>query len=642
MNENEFLCASSPFSHQNIDLPQCDGLNSSEMVRLKHSLKKFSLLILWVVFFLGLFLIITVDVDEIHQNLVNIVPKIKPTCKDWHDYKAIVLEEQRSGPGEHGDLVELTDSFEINLNEKFYNETGFSVVVSDKISVNRSILDARPSECKSLRYLKKLPKVSVIIIFHNEVKSILLRTVHSVINRTPPELLQEIILVNDNSTENELYEPLQQYVKINFPRKVKIKNLNERKGLIVTRLEGARIATGEVLVFFDSHIEVGINWLPPLLDPIARNRRLATVPVIDDFDSRTFQIYKNEAYGSRGGIDWMLIYRSFERYLPEDVDPIKPFPIPVMLGCAFAIDRKFFLDELRGYDEGFKIWNGENYELSFKLWLCADGLFEVPCSRVTHSFRLINPSRVRKDDFVGRNFKRLVEVWFDEYKDVVYAWDPNRYKKIDAGDLTKQIEIRQRLNCKPFRYFINEIAPDIFTRYPTVQKTPVFASGQIRSLKYEDVCVDTFFRGEFDSIGLYYCNELDDAGMPPQSQFFRLNFMKGIVYGYLEYCLDSYKMSMPQCSNLEYGNQYWRYDHIHHLLINGEDNGIKCLTGNFDNQTMSLMDCDVNSPDQKWSFTYVNETALNDWKNIYGYKKFVYGDEDINYKMMMPLNYSTC
>ncbi|KAG8538789.1 hypothetical protein GDO81_022080, partial [Engystomops pustulosus] len=86
-----------------------------------------------------------------------------------------------------------------------------------------------------------LPHTSIIMCFVDEVWSTLIRSVFSVLNRSPPHLVKEIILVDDSSTKAYLKDNLDNFMK-KFP-KVRILHLKERHGLIRARLAGANIAT---------------------------------------------------------------------------------------------------------------------------------------------------------------------------------------------------------------------------------------------------------------------------------------------------------------------------------------------------------------------------------------------------------------
>jgi len=66
--------------------------------------------------------------------------------KDWHDYEFINYEASRRGPGEQGEPHELTDAADIARNEDILNNEGLYGVVSDQISVNRSLPDPRMPE----------------------------------------------------------------------------------------------------------------------------------------------------------------------------------------------------------------------------------------------------------------------------------------------------------------------------------------------------------------------------------------------------------------------------------------------------------------------------------------------------------------
>ena len=47
------------------------------------------------------------------------------------------------------------------------------------------------------------PSVSVVIVFHNEGWSPLMRTVHNVINTTPKQYLHEVVMIDDGSMKGK-------------------------------------------------------------------------------------------------------------------------------------------------------------------------------------------------------------------------------------------------------------------------------------------------------------------------------------------------------------------------------------------------------------------------------------------------------
>lgn len=65
------------------------------------------------------------------------------SLKDWHDHEFMAYEASREGPGENGTAVFLTEPNEIKLNDELREVEGLNVLISDKISVNRSLPDVR-------------------------------------------------------------------------------------------------------------------------------------------------------------------------------------------------------------------------------------------------------------------------------------------------------------------------------------------------------------------------------------------------------------------------------------------------------------------------------------------------------------------
>ncbi|RMB92560.1 hypothetical protein DUI87_31014 [Hirundo rustica rustica] len=286
--------------------------------------------------------------------------------------------------GQFGHPVAVPDDKQEEAKSR-WKEGNFNVYLSDLIPVDRAITDTRPAGCSEQQVHDDLPTTTIIMCFVDEVWSTLLRSVHSVLSRSPPHLIQEIILVDDSSTKEYLKERLDAYMS-RFP-KVKILRLKERHGLIRARLAGAQMAKGAVLTFLDSHVECNVGWLEPLLDRIRLRRTKVACPVIEVISDKDMRC-------------------------------------PVMAGGLFSIDKKYF--------------------------------FELGTNDNPYSFP---KDRVRT---VERNLARVAEVWLDEYKELFYGHAYHLLRSdLHVGDLRQQIQLRKKLRCKSFRWYLENVYPDL-------------------------------------------------------------------------------------------------------------------------------------------------------------------------------------
>ncbi|XP_059053375.1 putative polypeptide N-acetylgalactosaminyltransferase 9 isoform X2 [Achroia grisella] len=505
-----------------------------------------------------------------------------------------------NAPGELGKPVVLpkniSEDTKLAVSEG-WKKNAFNQYVSDLISIRRKLPDPRDEWCKQPgRYLEDLPQTSVVICFHNEAWSVLLRTVHSVLDRSPPHLIKEIVLVDDFSDMPHLMQQLDDYMS-SLP-KVRIVRAPRREGLIRARLLGARYVTAPVLTYLDSHCECTEGWLEPLLDRIARNKTTVVCPVIDVIDDNTLEYhYRDSSSVNVGGFDWNLQFNWHPvpaRERARHHHTAEPVWSPTMAGGLFAIDKEFF-ERLGTYDSGFDIWGGENLELSFKTWMCGGTLEIVPCSHVGHIFRKRSPYKWRTGvNVLKKNSVRLAEVWLDDYAKYYYQRVGN--DKGDYGDITSRTLLREKLGCKSFEWYLKNIYPELFIPGESV------AHGEIAN-SWSKMCLDSA-AGPDDmrkSVNVWPCH--GEYG----NQYWM--YSKNGEIRRDETCLDysGHDVVLYPCHGAK-GNQLWLYDPNTKLLKHGSSEKCMAISRNKDKIVMET--CNDAENRQMWNMENFNPDRL--------------------------------
>ncbi|XP_011203587.2 putative polypeptide N-acetylgalactosaminyltransferase 13 [Bactrocera dorsalis] len=435
----------------------------------------------------------------------------------------------------------------LNAPWQFYN---YNAARSDGIGALRALPDTRDASCtaRPFHLAAQRARVSIIIAFHNEARSALLRTVMTLYHRTPHRYLHELILIDDCSADVGLLPAMLKlqlppfmrnfssssppttaanYVSLHSSAnssssssaptsqpQVTIKSARntQRLGVIASRNHGARLATGDYLLFLDSHCKVNVGWLEPLLERLAIGAS-AVSPVLDSINAESLE-YTASSKNLMGGFDWNLHFhwiprpqstqsqpqrrdqynqqqqqqRAFEESLNGQTAYLQQlgwarsrfgearlrrdtntaataFKSPTFAGGIFMISREWFF-KLNGFNPLLETWGGESIEFSIKLWLCGGQIEIVPCSRVGHIFRKQHPFHFPNGSDSQttylRNSKIIAESWLDAYKYFFYASKPAAKQiPLSSNDTEQSHQLRRALNCQPFSWYLQNVFPQL-------------------------------------------------------------------------------------------------------------------------------------------------------------------------------------
>lgn len=278
--------------------------------------------------------------------------------------------------------------------KEYYSQYDYNAFISDNIAFTRTLPDYRSESCKRLNYPAYLPKVSIIIPFRNERLSVLMRTVYGILFYTPAKLLEEIILVDDASTELDLQYKLD--VHVTFLLNVILIRKKENVGLMMARQAGIDRSKSDYFICMDSHMEVSMGWVEPILYRLVESPKSLLCSNIGAINSDTFRVMHNRIpFGV--AFDFPFFAWNFEQeqaryndqYKRSRTNHTEPMLIGSVMGMMICIKKSWFL-ELGGFDPGMKVWGSEQIELSVKVWMCGGVVEMLPCSYVAHIYRRVS------------------------------------------------------------------------------------------------------------------------------------------------------------------------------------------------------------------------------------------------------------
>ncbi|XP_035229701.1 polypeptide N-acetylgalactosaminyltransferase 35A-like [Stegodyphus dumicola] len=145
--------------------------------------------------------------------------------------------------------------------------------------------------------------------------------------------------------------------------------------------------------------------------------------------------------------------------------------------------------------------------------MCGGKLEIIPCSRVGHVFRRRRPyGSPDGEDTLTYNSLRVAHVWMDEYIENFFKVRPDARDK-SYGDISSRIELRKKLQCKSFDWYMKNIYPELGP--PQVKSNLSAKKVHLSKLKkspmeWKHVTAEILFRFQIQLAGTELCVESED------------------------------------------------------------------------------------------------------------------------------------
>mmetsp|Transcript_44445 Transcript_44445/g.105308 ORF Transcript_44445/g.105308 Transcript_44445/m.105308 type:complete len:813 (-) Transcript_44445:138-2576(-) len=286
------------------------------------------------------------------------------------------------------------------------------------------------------------------------------KTVWSIWNTSNPNLLREILVVDDGS-QPPLEYTLRDGGLIGEPWSPPVKVLRHEKtiGLIGAKNTGGYAAVSDVIVFLDCHVKPRPGWDEAIVKQMSRHgdHRTVVVPQIGMLNADTWEEIPSNSFHRACFVSWDIDFPWIAaEYVRND-------EVPVMSGGLLAISRQWW-HETEGYDPEMLGWGGENIDQSLRSWLCGGRIELAEGAIIAHMFRVTDKPQTHakyhaEGADVGKNKLRAAKAWMGDFVDKVLdnpEFGDFKTGVKTLGNMSHFDRVKEKLQCTDFTHFLDK------------------------------------------------------------------------------------------------------------------------------------------------------------------------------------------